>query len=178
MADRSRWQLQIQSVTPPPGLRIHNDIPGTEDQEWGPGQILTLAGGSAAILEDGGAIHGTVADMGGPVKYIALEPFAGDPTVKPAVEEINQFSVLKGQLAGGEVATPEIIGSRGRLVQDATTGHYEVDLALGGKDASVEIVNTESNHSPYAPHAYGARNLVMFKFLPSVLEVAPADAET
>jgi len=168
---RTAYQLQIRVVKDAADGVIHsNTIRGTADDTFDAGALLTLkANGRAATLAT--TIDSQISD---PVKYLALAEFEGDATETVAVEEIKPDTILVGQISTG-TATYEDIGSRGYLVQDATTGNYAVNIT-SDTYAVVEIVDTEENVTPFAPNAASNYNLVWFKFLEAALEKAPQAA--
>ncbi len=112
------------------------------------------------------------ANADGPVRYLALEDFDGESTDDQSVITVQRSTRLTGQIASGS-ATEDDIGRQGRLIGSATTGLYEVNL--DATDApSVEITSVEPLDYPWEPRANGDYNLVEFKFLPAVLDIAPA----
>jgi len=171
MANRQANQLQIRVVQDAaypvvPTQRIR----GTANNPFATGQLLTLVrGGRAATL--GNTIDSQLA---GPVKYIALAAFGGGANEAVAVQEIKESTRFDGQISTG-TASFEDIGKQGRLIRDAATGHYSVNLAATAHPA-IEVTDVESNHSPYGRNATGTNNLVRFKFLPAVINKAPASA--
>jgi hypothetical protein len=164
---RTANQLQLR-VVKPGASRIHGDIvKGLTGDEWEPGFILTLTNtGAAATLAS--TIASTSA---GPVKFVALNAFDGTANTFVSLEELAADTVLEAQLTSG-TAVQANIGRRGVLVQDATTGHYSVTLT--DTNPSVEIVDVEPVFAPWSKEADNERNLVWFKFLPALLEKAPA----
>lgn len=166
---REANQLQLRVVKQRPGSRLHgNVIRGLEGDEWEPGYVLTQTDtGRAATLP------ATIdANIDGPVKYVALYPFDGSANTNVPLEEIDRDTVCAAQIADGETATNDNIGQRGRLIQDATTGFYHVDLSATN-DPSIEVVDAEPNYEPYGKLANDENNVVLFKFLDSVLDIAP-----
>jgi hypothetical protein len=168
MSNRTHYQVQLR-VVKPGASRIHREtIRGTTSDAWEPGYILTLTNdGKAATLPT--TIND---DISGPVKYVALAEYAGVANEYVPLEEIAEDTVFEAQISTGS-ADADDIGKQGVLVQDPTTGNYAVDIS-SDRDASVEVVDAEPNFQPYGKYATGNYNLVWFKFLPEVLEIAPA----
>jgi len=164
---RTAYQVQLR-VVKPGANRIHGDIvKGTTDDAWEPGFILTQTNtGLAATLPT--TIDSSIA---GPVKFVALAEFDGTANQDVSVEEIAADTVLEAQLTTG-TAVQTIIGRQGTLVQDVASGHYSVTLT--DTNPSIEIVDVEPVFAPWSKEAGNALNLVWFKFLPAVLEKAPA----
>lgn len=141
---------------------------GTVGDDFKRGAILSLTlGGKLATLGD--PIDD---DIGSPVKYVALSDYDGVAADVVAVQEIGPDTVLEGQFYSG-AATQDDIGKQGVLQQDGTTGHYAVDVS-SASNASIEVLDVEPNFHGVAPNASSNYNLVRFKFLPAVLEIAPA----
>ena len=169
MSNRNAYQLQLRVVKQRAGSRLHgNVIRGLVGDEWEPGYVLTLTDeGAAATLPT--TIDSTIS---GPVKYVAVLAFDGSAATNVPLEEIDEDTVLGAQILSGSADNTDI-GKRGRLVQDATTGFYAVDLSTDA-NASLEVVDAEPNFEPYGRFATGNHNIVWFKFLPAVLDKAPA----
>ena len=168
--NRSQYSVQLRVVKPGPGSRIHrNVITGVVGQQWQPGALLTQTNdGRAGTLP--ATINSTITS---PVRYIALSGFNGSANTRVSVQEIDAGTVLCAQIQSG-TATAANIGKRGVLVRDTTTGNYAVQIT--DTNPSIEIVDVEPNFAPYAPKAHGQYNLVWFKFLPVVLNIAPGSA--
>ncbi len=170
MSDRTAYQIQLRIIKQRPGNRMHNDYEGTPGEEYEPGTLLTnLVGGRVSAIEAN--IGGDIAT---PVRAIAIGPYEGEEDTRVPVEEIDADTVLVGQYNSATGEGRDLIGLRAAVAYDATTGFYMVS-ADTGLSPSVEIVDVERNHSPYAPNAYGAYPLVWFKFLPSVIGKAPGE---
>lgn len=164
---RTAYQLQLRIVKPG-DARIHGDIVrGLASDEWEPGFILTQTNtGRAATLPT------TIdANVTGPVKFVALSAFGGTDNTFVSLEEIAPNTVLEAQLVTG-TATADIIGRRGTLTQDASSGNYAVTLT--DTDPSIEVVDVEPSFGPWGKDSTGTYNLVWFKFLPALLSKAPA----
>ena len=169
MSDRTQYQVQLRAVKRGFPARIHSHVVrGTADDAWEPGYVLTRTeGGRAATLPT------TIDDnISGPVAYLAIEAFTGDGTKFVGLEEIDKDTVFEAQIASGSADLGDVF-KQGRLIQDATTGHYAVNLDATD-DASLEVVDVEPNFAPWHRRATGDYNLVWFKFLPAVLDIAPA----
>lgn len=143
-------------------------LTGTIGDDFKRGAILSLTlGGKLATLGD--PIDD---DIGSPVKYVALSDYDGVAATVVAVQEITADTVLEGQFYSGTAADADI-GKQGVLQQDATTGNYAVDVS-SATNASIEVLDVEPNFHGVAPNTGDAYNLVRFKFLPAVLDIAPA----
>ena len=168
--NRSQYSVQLRVVKPGPGSRIHrNVITGVAGQEWLTGALLTQTNDGRADTVP----PPITATITVPVRYIALSGFDGSANTRVAVQEIDANTVLCAQIKSG-TATAANIGKRGVLVRDTTTGNYAVEIT--NSNPSLEIVDVEPNFAPYAPKAQGQYNLVWFKFLPVVLNIAPGSA--
>ena len=167
MSDRTGYMLQLNIVKQRAGSRSHSGvIRGTDDDTFETGAILTLkANGRAATLPV--TIDGDIDD---PVKYLALADFDGDATEYVSLEEIDSDTVLACQCYTSTV-TADDIGKQGYLLQDATSGHYAV--LIDDEDPSIEIVDVEPNFQPYGKGVTDDYNIVWFKFLDAVLDIAP-----
>lgn len=164
---RTAKQVQLRIVKPG-DARIHGDIVrGLAGDAFEAGFVLTLTNtGRAATLPT------TIdTDITGPVKFVALSAFDGTDNTFVSVEEIAANTILEAQVTSGSVDADDI-GKRGTLVQDAGTGVYSVTIT--DTKSSLEIVDVEPVFNPFSKNADGNYNLVWFKFLPAVLEVAPA----
>ncbi len=112
------------------------------------------------------------AEAAGPVRYLALADFDGESTDDLSVITIQSSTRLVGQIASGS-ASEDDIGRQGRLIGSATTGLYEVNLDAT-ENPSIEVTSVEPLDLPWEARANGNYNLVEFKFLPAVLDIAPA----
>jgi len=173
MADREQYQLQLRVVKG--GARtVHSDTyRGTESDAWEAGYILTATeGGRAATLPP--TIDSTIS---GPVKFVALDEYDGESTTEyQNLQSIADDTVFECQIKTGS-ATTDDIDKRGVLVQDATTGNYAVDLS-NDTNASLQVVDVEPQFQPFGTYADGDYNLVWFKFLGDVLDIAVPEASS
>ncbi len=112
------------------------------------------------------------ANASAPVSHIALEAFDGTDGVDVSVKKIDRATRLVGQIATGS-ATEDDIHRRGRIVGDPTTGLYVVNLD-DTEVPSIEVTSVEPLDYPWEDGATGDHNLVEFRFLETVLAIAPA----
>lgn len=164
--DRTANLIQIRIVTKG-GRIVSPPLNGVAGDEFGMGILVSRTNDERVT----GLTENIDSNISGPVSGVALSEF---PTDGDAVwfQEINANTVLEGQVTTG--SADDVAGSRGTLTYDATTGNYSVNLA-SATNASIEVVASEPNyHNVGHPKSGGDYNLVRFKFLPAVLDKAPA----
>ena len=167
---RTAYQLQLRIVRD--GGRVPTHARGVAGDEWQMGSLLTKTDqGRYAALD--GPID---ANAAGPIAAICTdhEGFSGDAAAHVNVQEIGVDTVFEAQVLAGAADRDDVF-KRCRLTQDATTGHYAVDLN-NTTDPSIEIVSVEPEfHGNYGPGASANYNLVWFKFVPGLIATAPAE---
>ena len=157
------------------GLRIVRDsqVPIKRTQLRGVGDafaigaILTEAEGNYAA----GLASPIDANAAGPVSFIAETAYTGGDNEQVAAQTIRSSTRLVGQVSTGTVSQDDV-GRQGRIVGSATTGLYAVDLSDTAAP-SIQVTSVEPLDYPWEPGANGTRNLVEFKFLDTVLAIAP-----
>jgi hypothetical protein len=169
VSNRTTNTLVLTVVVDPDTAVIHDEkYKGATGESWTKGALLMgLEGGQLAAIAE------TVdSNLTGPVFAIANEDYDAATDGYASVREIGSETRLDGQIATGS-ATEDDIGKRGRLLYDATTKMYRVDLSTA-VDAAIEVTDVEVRHQPFGTYADGNYNLVTFKFLSAVLDTAPA----
>jgi hypothetical protein len=130
------------------------------------GTLLTqTSSGGVAVLPT--PYDATVPD---PVRFIALEDFDSSTDNGIAAQVITPSTTFVAQISSGK-ADETYIGKTGKLLQNNTTGNYEVEIT--DTDPCLEIVATENVLWPYEPNSRENYNLVVFRFLPGVIYKAP-----
>jgi len=165
---RTANMLDLRIVRDSQPTDVPTSLRAVEDDTFNVGALLTEVEGNHAAVLDADIDENVV----GPVSFIALEASAGGAAETFTACRIKSTTRLVGQMYSG-IADEDDVGKQGILTYDDTTGRYMVNLTATAVP-SIQVTSVDIVTTPFDPAAAEAYNLVEFKFLDTVLDVAPA----